>query len=112
MHLDHLPELVEREVGERAGIADAGVVHDDVEPAEGVHGHVDDAGGLLRIGDVGVARHRFAAVGIDLLDDVVRGSLRPARAVELAPEVGDDDLRAPLGQEQANAPDPCRVRLR
>ena len=79
---------------EHAVAHEAGVVHHDVEAAEGVERRLHERAGLREVRDVGAVRDRLAAGGADLLDDLVRGSRRAAAAVGLDAEVVHDDLRA------------------
>ncbi len=76
---------------------DAGVVDDDVDLAERVHGGLDDLGAIL---DRVVVGDGFTAGVLDLLDDGVRRRGPFARAVVLAAEVVDDHLRPARGEEQ------------
>ena len=69
--LDDEVPLVLGHVGEHAVAQDAGVVDDDVEPAEGLDGLVDH---LLRgreVAHVGAVDRRFAAHRLDLVDHLL-----------------------------------------
>ena len=63
---------------EHAVAHEAGVVHDDVEAAEGLDGGLHERAGRGEVGDVGAVRDRLAAEAADLLDDFVR-RLRTSR---------------------------------
>ncbi len=67
-------ELLFAGVGEHPVADDAGVVDQDVEPAEGVDGGLDQSFGLRPVGDVGAAGDGFATGGGDLVDDTLRGA--------------------------------------
>ena len=88
-------------VDEHAVAQDPGVVDEDVEPAEGVDGGVDEPLGALPIRDVVAVGHRLAAHGADLVDHLAGGTGRAAGAVHLGAEVVDDDLRPLVGKLMA-----------
>lgn len=71
MYLQLRLEFVARDLGELAevGVARAGDQHLNV--AQRVHRLCDKGFHRVRVGDVQVESHRFAAVGVDLADDVV-----------------------------------------
>jgi len=96
---DRVP-LCLRHVHEHAVAQDAGVVDQDVEVAERLHGHVDHALGALPVGDVVVVRDRLAAHGLDLVHDLLCRRGVVARAVVGAAEVVHHDLCALRGEEQ------------
>ena len=70
---------------EHAVAHDAGVVHDHVEPAEGVDGRADEALGALPVGDVVAVDDGLAAGGHDLVDDLPAGAVEPPVPSSSAP---------------------------
>ena len=70
--VDHPPELIDADVVDPLDVRDARVVHQDVDPAEGVEGGLHDGGGAGLVGDVGEARHRLATGIGDLGHDLLR----------------------------------------
>ena len=58
---------------ERLVAQDAGVVDDDVDPAEGVERGLDDGLAALGRGDAVVVGDGLAAGGLDLVDDLLGG---------------------------------------
>ena len=96
---DDVVEVLLAHGDEHAVAQDPGVVHDDVEVAEGRDGLVDD--GLRpveRAHAVGVG-HRLAAGGRDLVDHGLRRRDVGTRAVHRAAQVVDHDL-GPQRREQ------------
>ena len=87
--VDDLPELLGRLLGRRDRGADAGVVHQDVDPAELLHRQRDQVGAGLGVGDVGGHRQRAAA-----------GALHEGGGVGEAvdPPGAEREVRASLGQ--------------
>ena len=53
-----------------------GVVDDDVDPAEAVHGGADGAGDVVVVADIADQRQRPAAGGLDLFGGGVDGALQ------------------------------------
>ena len=92
--VEHGVEVVPGQLRERLVAQDAGVVDDDVDLAERVDRGLDDALAALGGGHRVVVRHGVAAGGLDLVDDLLRGCVVAALAVDRAAEVVDDDLRA------------------
>jgi hypothetical protein len=85
--LEHRPPLVGRRAQQQSAAQDAGVVHDDVEPAPRVDGELHHGAGVVGVGDVAVRRHRLAARGADLGRHVVGRTGRRTGAVGLDAEV-------------------------
>ena len=81
---DHPVPLLDRGVDDRAEQHHAGVVDDDVEPAELARGALDGGDGLVPVGDVGLDRE-----AADLRGEPVQPVLAPR---------GDGDGRALLGE--------------
>ena len=81
----------------------AGIVDDDVEPAESIGGGLDEAIGKARFGDAAVDRDGFAAGRLDL---VSHGVAR--RGIEVV----DDDARAFAGEFQGDGPSDAAARSR
>ena len=79
VHGDDGVEFLFAGVGEHPVADDARVVDQDVEPAEGVDGGLDQAFGLRPVGDVGAAGDGFATGGGDLVDDALRGAATACR---------------------------------
>ena len=95
---DDVP-LLFRHVEDHLVAQDAGVVDDDVEPAEGVERLLHHAVAGLEVGDVVVVGDGVAAHLLDFVDDLVGRALLAAGAGRGAAEVVDDDARA-LGRER------------
>ena len=90
---------------DRGVAGDAGVVDEDVEPAELVDGLLHHAPGAFEVGDVLVVRGRLAAALANEIDGEV-GVLAGALALEAGAEIVDEDLGALLGQlERVTAAD-------
>jgi hypothetical protein len=98
--LDHRVPLRLAHVGEHAVTEDAGVVDQDVEPAEGLDGGRDEPLGAVPVADVIGVGDGLAAHGLDLVHDVLGRALVVALPVHRATEVVDDDLGAVVGQQQ------------
>jgi hypothetical protein len=102
--VEHRVDVGRRHVVKGAVADDAGVVDDDVDPAERRQGGVDDGLAAFGCGDrVGVG-HGHAAGGLDLGDHLLGRPRRGALAVDAAPEIVDHDLGAPGGQQQGVGP--------
>ncbi len=101
--LDHGVPLLDRHVEDHPVAQDAGVVHDRVDPAEGVVREVEEGLGPLGFGDVVEVRDGLAAGGDDLLDHLGGGPGVGAAAVPFASEIVHDDRRA-LGREEDRLP--------
>lgn len=69
--VDHRRPAVDVQVGNRADLADAGVVHEHVEPPEFVQRRGDQSFEVLAAGDVGAAGGDPAARVADRLDEDV-----------------------------------------
>ena len=100
MHGDDRVPLVLFHVHEHPVAQDAGVVDEDVEPAERVDRVLDEAAGAGEVGDVLAVGDGLAARGLDLGDDLLRRRQVGALAGERAAEVVDDDLRAGRGERE------------
>ncbi len=106
VHRDHGVPLLLRHVHEHAVAEDPRVVHEDVEPAVAVDRPLHELLGRAEVGHVRVARHRLAAVGHDLVDDLLGRACVLALSCERAPQVVDDDPRArPRQSERVVTPD-------
>ena len=96
VHVHHPPEGRHVHLGEALVGQDAGVVHQDVDPAPEVLGTRHHGGDLVGPRHVRAVRHGAAARGLDLGDDARRAlGRRPVAA-----EVVDDHAGAPGGQPQ------------
>ena len=100
-------ELFLAGVGKHAVANDARVVYQNVQPAEGVDRGLDQAFGLLPVGDVRPTGDGFASGGGDLVDDALRGAAAAGgRAVQAHADVVDHHTRALGGERQrVRAPD-------
>jgi hypothetical protein len=78
VHGDDGVELVLARVGDHPVADDAGIVHQNVQAAEGFDGGCDQAGRLVPVGDVGSVGDGFPAGRGDLVDHGLRGAA-PAR---------------------------------
>ena len=79
----HLPvPLFQRHIGNQAGGADAGVVHENVEPAIEIHDALDEFGPARLLGHVLAAECRLAAGGFDQLHRL---------AAAFGIDIGDED---------------------
>ena len=79
--------------------SDAGGAHHGVEPAEGIHGCIDDRTSAVHRRHVDCGRDRLATGGRDLGDHGVGGLGRPGNvAVDRAAVVGDDHPCSGLGR--------------
>ncbi len=101
VHVDHGIPVGLLHVEDHAVAEDAGVVDEDVEPAELVDGLFDHPSGLVEVGDIGPVDDRFAAGRADLVDDAPGRSHIATRSVDITPEIVDDDLGAPGSQQQS-----------
>ena len=75
----------------------AGIVDEDIEPAEIRRRLVDQLLDSLRVGAIGLDRNAAAAFGLDLVDDLLRavsGSLLADRDVHAFVRQGQRDRRA------------------
>jgi hypothetical protein len=75
VHVDHRVEIVFRHVPDHLLAQHAGDVDEDVDLAERVDALGDHASGLLVVGDAVVVGDGGAAGRLDLIDDIVGGSL-------------------------------------
>ena len=101
---------VGRHVVEALVAQDPGVVHDDVDAAEGVERALHDRRAALgRRHRIGV-EHGLAAGVLDLVDDLLARSRAATGAVDGATDVVDDDQRAPARQEQGVLPPQAAAR--
>ena len=106
MHVDHRLPFLDRHVEEEAVAQDAGVIHDHVDPAEGINRGLDDAVGGLPLGHAVGVRHRRAAFGLDFLDHFLCRPGVLAFARDRGADVVDDHLGAPCRHGQREiAPD-------
>ena len=106
MHLHDGVEFFRRHAVEDAVAQDAGVVHDDVDLAVGIHGGSDDALGGAPVGhaigvDDGLA---LAVEGLDFADNLLRRRCVTALAVDRGANVVDDDLGAILRHDERDRP--------
>src|SRR6185503_798088 len=83
---------------------DAGVVDDDVDPAERVDRGLDDAVRRLPVRDAVGARDRRAAFRLDLVDDLLRRAGVLAFARDRGADVIHDHLRALGGHRVREIP--------
>ena len=104
MHADDGVEVVLAHREDHAVAQDAGVVDDDVEPAEGLDRLVDDALCAVEVGDVVVVGHGLAPTAADDLGDLLGGPLVGPLAGDRAAQVVDDDLRAFCGELERLTP--------
>ena len=95
---DHRVPLLLGGVHQHPVAHEAGVVDQDVEPAELVDRLLHHRRGLLEVGHVGAVRHRPAARRLDRGDDLVGRRLPRALAGERDAVVVDHDGRAVRGQ--------------
>ena len=100
VHLDHGIPLALVHVGEHAVAQDAGVVDEDVEPAEMRDRRVDHRLGALPAADVLAVGDRLAAGLLDRGDDLAGGRGVLARAVHPGADVVDHHLGAVRRQQQ------------
>ena len=77
---------------------DPGVVHEHVEPPEGLNGGIDETLGALPVRHVLAVGHRLAAETADLLHDLAGRPGRSPRPIDFSAEVVDDHLRTLAGQ--------------
>jgi hypothetical protein len=91
VHVDDAAKILQRHLGEGLVPQDAGIVHQHVHPAPGVHGLGDHRLDLLEVSDVGAVSQRFTAGRVNLVDH---------RSGRLGPEVIDHDLCSVRGQRQ------------
>jgi hypothetical protein len=90
--------LGEGHVRERPVAQDAGVVDEDVEPAELLDRRGDQSLGPRLVGDVVAVHHGLPAERPDVVDDLLRGPDRGPGAVNFGAEVVDDHI-GPLAGE-------------
>ena len=104
---DRVP-LVDRHVGQHAVAQEPGVAHDGVEPTERIDRLAHHGAHLIPVGDVGAIGDGFAALRLDLGDDLLRRRRAGRGAVALDAEIVDHDPRA-LGRERerVRAPEPA-----
>ena len=79
VHGDDGVELLLAGVGDHPVPHDAGVIDQDVEPAEGVDGGRDQPGGLIPVGHVGATGDGFASGGGDFVHDGLRRAAATGR---------------------------------
>ena len=103
MDVDDDVPLVEGHVLECLVAQDAGVVDQDVDPAERVHGGLHDGLRTFPIGDGGFVGDRDTARGLNLGDHRIRG-IALSRAVDAAAQVVHYHFRSTLGELQRVAP--------
>src|SRR4051812_4105313 len=103
VHAHDRIEVVRIHVPDHAVAHDAGVVHEDVEPAPRVDRLLHHLPGRVVVGHVGVVGDRLAAPLLDDLDCEVGVAAR-ALTAHRSPDVVDDDLGALLGQLHRVAP--------
>jgi hypothetical protein len=99
LHLHDEIEVGGRHVPDEPVAHDAGVVHQDVEPAVGVDGLLDHRVGLFLVAHVAVVRRRGAPASGDDVDDHV-GVATTALAAHRRAEVVHDDCGPVLGELQ------------
>ena len=99
---DRVP-LFFRHVEDHAVTKDAGDVAHDVQPSELLQSRVHQVLRVGELGDVAVVRDGLAAHRLDLVDDAVGWAGVVAGAVQVAAEVGDDNLRAFLSHLEGDA---------
>ena len=78
----------------------AGVVHDDIERAEGVDGRADDVGGAVPIGNVIAIGHGLATGRANLIDHRLRRRQIAAHAGQAGAQVVHHHLRTFGGKGQ------------
>jgi hypothetical protein len=100
MHTDNCVPFVLSHVGEHAVAQDAGIVDQDVEPAEGFDRMVDQVLGAGPVADVVAVGDRLAARRADFRHHLVGGRGVGAAAVDACAEIVDHDLGAVRGQHQ------------
>ena len=101
MHAHNRVPVLFRHVEDHPVAQDTGVVHDDVELAEGIAGALDDAFGRLEVGDAVAVGDGLATGLLDVVDDLLSRTLTRAGTVEMCAEIVDDDLGAVLGHQQS-----------
>src|SRR5207249_2807266 len=86
-----------------------GVVHKDVDAAEGGHGFVDRGSTRLGIGDVELGAHRLAAEGLDLVGDGYDVRCGPSTDDDVCPVLGqlERDVATHAGSDPGNKGDPA-----
>ena len=104
VHPDDGVPLLDRHVDHHPVTQDAGVVDQDVEPAEGVDGRLDQPPGAVVVRDVVAVGHGFAAHAPDLVDHLTGRSGRAPGPVDLGPEVVHHDLGALAGELEGVLP--------
>ena len=118
LHVDrhHAVELRLGQLLERAPGQDAGVVHDDVEPAQAGHGLPDHPAGIGGLGDVAGDAERADAAPLDAPDGGLEvGRLREPvsdGAVVRHAEVDRGDVNALAREGERRSRARCRGRLR
>src|SRR5579883_1160273 len=104
VHLHDEVEILDRHVVEGLVAQHAGVVHHDVDRAEGIDGRLDDVRRALGIGDRIVVRHRLSARRLDLGHHLVGSRVVAALTVHRAARIVHHDLRAAAGQQHRMRP--------
>lgn len=100
MHVEHRVKIVVAHVLERAATHRAGIVDQDVYPAEALEGGVDDGLAAFRCGHRIGDRYGLSTRRDDFVDNVLCGRGISAVAGDTATRIVDDDLRAPRCQQQ------------
>ena len=102
MNRQHVRPVRPAHAMEDAVAQNAGIVDQDVDPAEGRQRGLDDLVGILGLGDGERRCDRLAAAGLDLLDHVMRRAGIRAGAFQARADVADDDAGAFLREQQRN----------
>ena len=100
VHGDHRVPLTLGHVDDHPVAQDPRVVDEDVQVAVRVDGLPDEPFRAVPIGDVLAIHDGVTAHGLDLFDDLHRGTRVTAFAVHVAAEVVDHDLGAFGGEQQ------------
>ena len=100
MDVDHGVPILLRGLEQRAIAQDAGVVHQDVDAAEGIDGGGDDRRRGRRLADRLQARHRLAAGGADLGDHALGVGAAATHTVAIDTGVVHHHAGAFAGEQQ------------
>jgi hypothetical protein len=103
MHRQHVRPVRPAHAMEDAVAQNAGIIDQDVDPAEGRQRRLDDLVGVLGLRDGERRCDRLAAAGLDFLDHVMRRAGIRAGAFKARADVADDDTGAFLRQQPGNA---------